>query len=453
MKRIRTSQLDAGRQNRIKCARMTTSPILLSLSLFTAGALHAQLPAKAAAPGTEWPAYRGPAGNGSTAADFGKPWLSSGPKQVWQAEATNGFSSITVSGNIATTLMTRDHEGSRMEHCVAFDATTGKELWAQPLKIATYGHDGGNEGTPDNKGGDGPRSTPTHDGGKLYVYGSNLDLYCFDAKTGKKVWSKDVAKDYGGKHIRWMNATSPLIEGNLVIVSGGGAGAAFLAFDKTGGSLKWKGEDDTITHATPTAAVIHGTRQIIFFTKEGLAALTPQDGKVLWRQEYKFNISTAASPVVFEDIVYCSAGYGVGGGAYKIEKKGSAWTCTEIWRKEGNDVANHWSTPVCKDGYLYGMFQFKNYGDGPVKCVDIRTGDVKWSKEGFGPGNVILSGDQVLALSDKGELVLFEASPAAYKELARADVLDGKCWSTPTVAGGRIFARSTKEAAAFQVAK
>jgi outer membrane protein assembly factor BamB len=108
---------------------------------------------------------------------------------------------------------------------------------------------------------------------------------------------------------------------------------------------------------------------------------------------------------------------------------------------------------VVKDGHLYGMFQFKNYGDGPVKCVDIRTGEVKWEQKGFGPGQVILSGDRILALSDKGELVLFSAKPDAYKELARADVLDGKCWSTPTLAGGVIFARSTKQAAAFQVAK
>jgi hypothetical protein len=233
-------------------------------------------------------------------------------------------------------------------------------------------------------------------------------------------------------------------------VSGGGAGAAFLAFDKATGALKWKTGDDTITHATPTLATIHGKKQVIFFTKEGLAAVTPQDGKILWRQSYKFNVSTAASPIVYEDIVYCSAGYGVGGGAYQISKD---WKSTELWRKEGNDVANHWSTPVVKDGYLYGMFQFKNYGNGPVKCVDIKTGEIKWSKEGFGPGNVILSGDRVLALSDKGELVLFNASPDAYKELARADVLEGKCWSTPTIAGGRIFARSTKEAGAFQIAQ
>jgi outer membrane protein assembly factor BamB len=432
---------------------MNTRFLLSIVSLAALSTAGAALPPQAAAPCADWPSYRGPHGNGTTAENIGKAWTSSGPKRLWKAETINGFSSISVSGGIATTLVTKDYEGLPTEHCVAFDAVTGKELWAKPLKLAGYGHNGGNEGAPNNSGGDGPRSTPAHDGGKVYVYASNLDLYCFDAKTGEKLWNKDVAKEYGGKHIKWMNATSPLIEGDLVIVSGGGGGAAFLAFDKKGGALKWKGEDDTITHATPVPATIHGTRQIIFFTKEGLSGVTPQDGKVLWRQPYKFAVSTAASPIVFEDIVYCSAGYGVGAGAYKITKNGNQWSSAEIWRKEGNEVANHWSTPVCKDGCLYGMFQFKNYDNGPVKCVDIRTGEVKWSQEGFGPGNVIMSGDQILALSDRGALVLFEASPAAYKELARADVLDGKCWSTPTVADGRIYARSTKEAGAFEVLK
>jgi outer membrane protein assembly factor BamB len=429
---------------------MKPSCSLAIVSLAGISMLNAAPPAKPSG-GNDWPSYRGPNGNGVTTADFGEPWDAGGPKRLWKAETTNGFSSIAVSGNLACTLVTRQHEGTATEFCVAMNAATGKELWAMPLKLAGYGHDGGNSGTDDNKGGDGPRSTPTIDDGKVYVFASNLDLYCFDGKSGKAVWKKDIAREYGGKHIRWMNATSPLIEENLVIVSGGGPGAAFLAFDKANGALKWKSENDTITHATPTAATIHGVRQIIFFAKEGLAAVTPKDGKVLWRQPYPFSVSTAASPIVFQDIVYCSAGYGVGSGAYKIEKKGNAWSAKEIWRKEGNDVANHWSTPVCKDGYLYGMFQFKNYGDGPVKCVDIRTGEIKWSKEGFGPGNVIMSGDRVLALSDKGELVLFSASPDGYKELARADVLSGKCWSTPTLAGERIFARSTTEAGAFEV--
>lgn len=403
------------------------------------------------APGTDWPSYRGPNGDGVTQVSAGKAWDSAGPKQVWKVEANAGFSSVAVSGGVAATLVTRDFEGSATEHCVALDPATGKELWAVPLKLAKY-QGGGDSGTGDNKGGDGPRSTPAISEGKVYVYGSNLDLYCFDAKTGKQVWSKDVAGEYQGKNISWSNATSPVIEGDLVIVGGGGKGAAFLAFDKDGGGMKWKEGDDTITHATPTVATILGERQVIFFMKSGLTALSPKNGKILWQQPYKFNVSTAASPVVFENLVYCSAGYGVGSAVFEVKKSGSKFETAELWRVEGDGMNNHWSTPVAHDGHLYGIFGFKKYGEAPLKCVDMRTGKEKWSKDGFGPGNVVIAKDKVIALSDKGELVMVEPKPEAYTELARADVLDGKCWSTPTLAAGFIFARSTKEAACFAVA-
>jgi outer membrane protein assembly factor BamB len=215
--------------------------------------------------------------------------------------------------------------------------------------------------------------------------------------------------------------------------------------DKLKGEVIWKGEDDKMTHATPIVTEILGTRQCIFFTQSGLVSVVPGTGAVLWRQPYRFNVSTAASPVVYEDIVYCSAGYGVGAGAYKISKSGDSWQSAEIWRQENDDYANHWSTPVVKDGYLYGMFSFKKYGEGPLACVDIRTGEMKWTKPKFGPGQVILSGDAVIALSDKGEVVLVATNPDKYVELKRTDVLDGKVWSYPVLADGHLFARSTVE--------
>lgn len=421
-----------------------THRLLLALVPFSFS-LHAA-PGDAAA---DWPGYRGPNGDGTTAL-VAKPWKPEGPVVAWEAAMKDGFSSIAVADGIAATLTERDHEGTPSEFCVAMDAATGKELWAQPLLQAKY-DGGGDDGERENKGGDGPRSTPAISGGKIYVYGSSLNLHCLDAKTGKELWSHDIVKDFDGKNIQWQNASSPLVEGGLVIVGGGGAGQAFLAFDAADGKLKWKGEDDTITHATPTPATIHGVRQVIFFTKSGLAAVEAKTGKLLWRQSYKFNISTAASPIVDGDIVYCAAGYGVGSAGFKIKKSGSTWESSELWRSEGDKMTNHWSTPVLYKGHLYGMFSFKKYGKGPLKCVDIRTGEEKWSMDGFGAGNVILAGDKVVALSDRGELVLVDASPSSYKELARADVLDGKCWSTPTLAAGHLFARSTTEAKCFKL--
>lgn len=411
-------------------------PSLVGGSLFAAAGLSAQTSAPA-----EWGQFRGPNHDGTVPA-LQVNWKGAGVKTLWKAEVTKGFSSFAVAGGKAYTLVTGEHDGNVGEMLVCLDVKTGKEAWSKPLTLINKYDGGGDAGTSDNKGGDGPRSTPVVDGGKVYAIDANLGVYCFDAATGAPVWSHDVMKENAGVQIKWQNAASPVIDGNVLMMCGGGPGQALLGFDKTSGKILWKGEDDKMTHATPVVAELHGTRQCIFFTQKGLVAVLPENGKVLWRQAYRFNVSTAASPVVFEDIVYCSAGYGVGAGAYQISK---SWKSKEIWRKETDEYANHWSTPVVKDGHLYGMFSFKKYGEGPLACVDIRTGEMKWATPGFGPGQVILSGDNVIALSDKGELVVVEAKPGKYTELKREEVLDGKVWSYPVLAYNRLFARSTTE--------
>ncbi|MDX1950883.1 MAG: PQQ-binding-like beta-propeller repeat protein [Verrucomicrobiota bacterium] len=394
----------------------------------------------------DWPEYRGPNQNGISSEKIS--WSSQGPRELWKAPMNAGFSSITVSDGKAYTLVLQKIEGVDREVCVAFDATSGKQLWTAPLSVAKY-DGGGNDGTPDNKGGDGPRSTPAIVGDSVYVLDARLTLHCFNTADGKTKWSKDIAKEHNGKLITWQNAASPVVEGNLIFVAGGGEGEALLGIDRNTGKTVWKAEDDKITHATPITTEIHGVKQVIFFTQKGLVALTLDSGKVLWRHPYQFNVSTAASPVVAGDIVYCSAGYGVGAGAARIKKTGDAWEATEIWRVRGNQLANHWSTPVYKDGYLYGMFQFKEYGKGALKCVEMATGKEIWSEPNFGPGNVTLVSDKLLVLGDRGQLVLVDPSPTSYKELGRMETVEGKCWSTPTFSSGRIFVRSTKEGACF----
>jgi outer membrane protein assembly factor BamB len=315
--------------------------------------------------------------------------------------------------------------------------------------VAKY-EGGGDSGAPDNKGGDGPRSTPTIDSGKIYAFDGKLVLYCFDAKTGEKKWAKDLVAEHHGKVISWANAASPVIEGDLIFAACGGANESLLGIDKNSGKTIWKGESDAITHATPTIGKVLGQEQVIFFTQKGLVSCEPKSGKVLWRYPFKYSVSTAASPIIAGDIVYCSAGYGVGAGAAKITKAGDTWTATELWRETGNKIANHWSTPIYKDGYLYGMFQFKEYGTGALKCVDVKTGKEIWSQPNFGPGNVTLVGDKLVALTDAGDVVLINPIPEKYSELARFNAVKGKCWSTPSIADGRIYVRSVKEGACFE---
>ena len=413
--------------------------ILLPLILLSA------LPLRAA----DWSQYRGPNLDGSTPEKIAA-WPAGGPKVLWKTPSTNGFSSFAVAGARCFVLEGREAGGAPQEVLVAREAGTGKELWSVPLGSAKF-DGGGNSGTGDNKGGDGPRSSPATDGTHVFTLSGQLVLQSFDASGGRELWKKDLIAEFAGRNIQWQNAASPLLEGGVLYVAGGGAGSSLLAFNAADGAVVWKACDEKMTHATPVAATILGQRQIIFFVQSGLVAVEPKTGRELWRYAFNYSTSTAASPVVAGNIVWCSAGYGIGAGAVRVAKAGAQWTATELYRLRGNNVANHWSTPVQKDGFLYGMFQFKEYGRGPVKCVDIRDGSVKWEQAGFGPGQVILAGDKVLALTDAGELVVFDAKPDAYHEFARAKVLDGKCWGTAILSGGRIFARSTKEAVCLDV--
>lgn len=390
----------------------------------------------------DWPQYRGPNNDGSSPEKILKSWPKEGPREIWKASLGPSFGSFAVSGGKAFCFIQRKVDGEDKEVALALDANTGKEIWATPLGTPTF----------DKQGGDGPRSTPTVDGDRVYFIGANLVLTCLDAAKGSLVWQHDLVKDYNGRVIEWKSAASPILEGDLIFVNAGGKGQALLAFNKSDGKLVWKGQDDKPTHASPVPATIHGVRQVIFFTQNGLVAVTPTKGEVLWRFSFPFRTSTAASPVVWQDIVYCSAGYGVGGGACRITKSDTGFAATELWRHPGATMS-HWSTPVCKDGYLYGLIGFKEFGRAPLKCIELATGKEKWSQPGFGSGGAtILVDDHILVQGDRGPLVLVEAKPDAYKEIARAQPLGGKCWTMPVVSNGRIYARNTKEGICLDVA-
>jgi len=398
---------------------------------------------------SEWPQYRGPRTDGATAERVQTPWPEDGPRQLWKVPLNAGFSSFAISGGRAFTLVTRSEGGVNSETCVALEAETGKELWAVPLAVAKY-DGGGNSGAPDNNGGDGPRSTPASDGNRVFVLTASLVLHCLEAADGKMVWKKDLVREFRARNISWQNAASPLLEGNLIFVCAGGEGQSLLCFHKDAGALVWKAESDRMTHATPIVTTIHDHRQVIFLTQSGLVSVIPGTGKVLWRHRFPFSTSTAASPVVGGDIVYCSAGYGVGATAVRVARPENGWRVTELWRKS-NELMNHWSTPVYYEGHVYGLFGFKKYGQVPLKCIELVTGKEKWSRDGFGQGGNVLAGDKVVVLAENGNLVVVEATPSAYREVARHRAITGKCWNIPAISNGRVYARSTKEGACFDL--
>ena len=416
---------------------MKMQPILrLTISGFAAF-----LPLAAVA---DWPQYRGVAGDGKSAETRSdQPWADKKPEVLWKIEAPLGFSSFSIADGRACTLISREGR----EICLAVDAQTGEELWSVPLGESEYGHDGGNAGAPGNRGGDGPRSTPTMDGRHVFVYDSHLVLSCLEAADGQLVWRRDVSRDLDGRNLKWLNATSPVLDGDTIYVGGGGRGRSFLAFQKETGDLLWQSGDELLTHATPRVATIDGQKQVVYFMQSGLVSVDAATGSEIWRAKFPFSVSTAASPVISDNLVYCSAGYGVGAGLFRVAAGAEP---EEVWFKP-NELMNHWSTPLVHDGHLYGIFEFKKYGRAPLQCVDLKSGEIVWKQEGFGPGNCILVGDKLIVLSDTGELVVVKATPDSYQELARAAVLSGKCWSTPAYSDGRVYVRSTEEGACVEL--
>src|SRR5687768_15084002 len=190
----------------------------------------------ASAAATDWPQYRGPLGDGSTPDRIAIPWPGTGPKQLWKVASSSGFSSFAVAGNRCFTLETREAEGAPQEALIARDAASGKELWVAPLGATKYSK-GGDDGAGDNKGGDGPRSTPTIVGNAVLSLNAQLVLQAFNAADGKPLWKRDLIGENGGRNIRWENAASPLFEGGLIYVAGGGAGESLLAIDPKDGKV------------------------------------------------------------------------------------------------------------------------------------------------------------------------------------------------------------------------
>jgi outer membrane protein assembly factor BamB len=387
----------------------------------------------------EWLQYRGPNHDGIVTENIRLNWSQEPPRQIWKVPLEDALSSFTIGGGRAFTQARRPGNGLDQEYCIALDAGTGQELWATRLDVADYDSGAGE--------GDGPRSTPSVDGDRVYILTSHLKMACLEAATGQVVWNKDLVSEFGGRVITWQNAASPLIVGDLIFLNGNAPNQRLMALRKQDGTVAWKRHNDAMTQSTPVAATIADVPQVIFFAQSGLVSVAPETGEVLWRYPFPYSTSTASSPVVANDVVYCSAAYGMGAGAVRVTKNGDGLAATEIWRTPGDNM-NHWATPVHHEGFLYG-----NYGHSLVnlRCIDLATGVDKWRQNGVGRGGVLFVSGHILALAEDGDLILVKPDPSSYSEVARFKAVRGKCWNVPAISGGRIYVRSTSEAVCLDV--
>ena len=417
---------------------------------------------------TDWTQYRGPMGDGFSPDPAATKWATNSPGfVVWtNSTLTNGFSSFAVSRGRAFTLCSRRIGGSLREVCATVDAATGTDLWATVIDNAPWDYNstgnGGSGTAPYNKG-DGPRGTPTVQDGRVFALSGQMRLVCLNATNGAVLWSNNLASAYGASTISWDNAASPRLDGDLIFVNLNSAvnGQTLSAFRSADGQRAWSSQNEGMTHTTPVVATIEGVRQVIFATATGLVSLNCTNGAWLWKFSYPFgSISTSmgASPLVYSNIVYCAASYGKGAAAARITVAGGAWTATQLYYKTGSTYRNMWMTPVCYEGYVYTLSgDSGTFLTTPLNCIDLSTGELKWSVKNFGMGGLILVNTNLLVLSEDGQLVLVRPNPTAYTELARCRAFQftasapGKCWNSPAFSDGRIYARGTRGAVCLDV--
>ena len=370
----------------------------------------------------DWTHYRGPTLNGVSSEKLPASISKDGPKQLWKASVGIGSSSVTVSGDRAFTM--GNIENKDIVWCL--DAKSGNVIWkheyATPLDKRMF------EG--------GTAATPTVDGDRVYTVSHQGDLYCLDKATGKEVWHKQFINDLGGKRPQWGFAGSPTIEGNLVLVDAGGAGASTLALEKTTGATMWKSGDDEAGYASPVVAMIAGKKTVVMFKAKDLVGLDLKDGKELWRSPWKtsYNIN-AATPLVIGDKVFISSGYGSGCALFAVKGGG----ISELWKNK--NLKSHMNSPTVFQDAVFGV-DGQGGGSSPLTCLDLSTGAVKWQEKSVNGGSLVLVDGKLICLTEKGELVVCEASATGFKPLSRSQVLGKRNWVQPTYANGRIYCRN-----------
>jgi outer membrane protein assembly factor BamB len=369
----------------------------------------------------DWPHWRGPTHDGvSRETDWTTDWGSEGPKQVWKTNVGTGFSSFAVADGL---LYTAGHLGG-LDTVVCLSAETGKPIWhytyAAPLV--------------DNLHEGGPAATPTVDGERVYTLSKDGQLYCLHAQTGNVLWSQGITPLTGVAMPQWGFSCSALVHENMLVLEVG----CTVALDKRTGELIWKTAPYNPGYGSPAPCTVDGSACVAVLNNEALLLVRLSDGKVLashaWTTDYD---TSSTTPIVVGDTVFISTGYKRGCALLKLN--GDKFDVVY----ENRSMSNHMANCVLEGGCLYG-FDGNSHNSRLVSlvCMDYATGDVKWSQRGLGCGSIMLAGGKLLALSDEGELACIAADPSGYHEIARAKVIDGRCWTVPVLAGGRVYCRT-----------
>jgi outer membrane protein assembly factor BamB len=404
--------------------------------------------------GYDWPQFLGPYGTGvSPEKGIIAPWPEKGLKIVWSKKIGAGYSMPVVSqGKLFH--FDRHRNKARL---TCMDRSTGDEAWR--FEYATdytdkYGYNNG------------PRCSPVVDDDRVYCHGVEGMLYCISARDGKLIWKVDTRKQFGVVQNFFGVGSTPVVEGELLIVLIGGSPpgsdqvpfgevmgnkSGVVAFDKRTGKVRYSISDELASYASPTLATIDGRRWCFVLARGGLLAFEPASGKIDFHFPWRatdFESANASSPIVIGNQVFISETYGPGAALLKVRPGGREviWDDTQKTKKS---MQCHWMTPIHHDGYVYGS-SGRHEANAELRCMELATGKVMWRVPRLTRCSLLMVDGHFICLSEEGDVRLLKVNPRDYEVVSKWEVVDPEtkeellkppCWSAPILAHGLLYLR------------
>ncbi len=410
-------------------------PALAACAAGAAALLSIAFEVHAGTASRDWPQFRGARRDGqSVESGLLATWPEGGPREVWRQPLGDGYSEIVVVGDRLYTLYAKEADGEAREFAAAFEAATGKELWRVALGKRF-----------DNEFGNGPRSTPAVDGDRMYVLNATGDLAALAVTDGKQLWKVSLPQTFGSAQPTFGFSTSALADGDQVVLEAGGPeGKSYVALDRASGKTKWTvgtgGREPG--YNSPLAVDLGGGPRYVYVAGGKLVGLD-RGGKEIWSQAWPRGETHAMPVFVAPDRIFVSGTEGVGAALFRIKDDGATASVEELWKQPA--MRNHFSSSLARDGHVYG------FDNATLKCIKVEDGSLAWAKRGFGKGALAFADGHLLVLSDQGRLTWVVASPEGYVESGSVQALEGRCWTAPTVAGGRVYLRNHAEMVVYDL--
>ena len=358
-------------------------------------------------------------------------WSNSKPKELWRKQIGEGWAAFSVAGGFAYTLEQRGEQ----ETTICYELRTGDVVWV-------HGEDVRFE---ESMGDDGPRSTPTVVDGKVFSYGATGILNCLDARTGEMIWGKDVLVEVGQQVPTWAKSCSPLVvDGKVIVTLGKEAEKNLAAFNISNGELVWRAGDYSSSYASPVVATLAGKRQIVAIQQKSVDGYEIESGEILWSFPIGNPQGNCASPLIVDDTVITSSGYGYGTHRIKITPmaEGVGFGAEEMWHSR--KLKAKFANMVVKDGNVYGL------NEGRLVCLNLKDGSLRWRGSNFGHGQLLGVGDHMIVQTENGGISIVEISPEEEKVVGEFDALEHRTWNNPVLAGRILLVRNDREAIAFE---